>query len=240
MAHAWRLSGNLGALLLLGASVAAQRAAAPAPGPYEPAVLVAGQPPALPAISVSGAGEVALEVAVDASGVPTSLDVLTATPPFTQLVVEAVRRWRFDAASEPDPTADPPAQPGSPQPRRPLPSRVLVLAVVNAPVTLGPTLNEPPTRVKAASAEVPWPRAPLDAPPNSPVTAVSETVLVEARVDSTGRISRARIVQSAPPYDAPALDLVRTWTFRPARRGNTTVPSVVYVVFGFPLPSRNS
>lgn len=227
------------ALAWLAASQLSGQATRPVPrAPYEPAVLVAGQPPSLPAVGVSGAGEVALELSLDAGGSVTTVDVLRSTPPFTALMTEAVRAWRFEPANEEDRDAPVPAPPAA-QPRRKLPSKVLVVAVINPPVTLGPTFNEPPITVKAASPEIPWP-AVLSAPANSPVTAISATVLLEARIAASGRIERARVLRSSPPYDAASLETLRSWSFRPARRGSAAAPSSVYVVFGFPLPIRNS
>jgi TonB family protein len=227
------------ALALLAASQPAGQTARPLPrDPYEPALLIAGQPPELPALGVSGAGEVALEVSIDAGGSPTTIEVLRSTPPFTALMVSAVRGWRFEPANEEDKEAPVPAPPAA-APRRKVPAKVLVVAVINPPVTLGPTLNDPPITVKPASPEVPWP-AVLSAPANSPVTAVSATVLLEARIAASGRIERARVVRSSPPYDPASLETLRSWSFRPARRGNTAAPSFVYIVFGFPLPVRNA
>jgi TonB family protein len=259
MASSWRVGSIVLALTWLAAiPLDGQRGRATAPrDPYEPAMLVAGQPPELPAVSVSGAGQVALEVSLNSTGANTGIELLTTTPPFTAMMIDAVRGWRFDPATEEDKTVEAAAAPvTSPtpaagtaasrgaapgeRPRIKLASKVLVLGVFNAPVTLGPTLNEPPSLLKPGSPEVPWPTGTLDAPPNSVTTRVSTTVLIEAHVSAAGRVDRARVVRSGPPYDAPALDVVRAWTFRPARRGNLTVPSLVYVVFGFPLPSRNS
>jgi TonB family protein len=257
MASAWRVGSVALALTLLAAiPLDGQRGGASAPrDPYEPAVLVAGQPPDLPAVSLSGAGQVALEVSVGSTGANTGIESLTTTPPFTAMMIDAVRGWRFDAATEEDAAAEGPAAPAATaaggsaagraappvaRPRVKVASKVLVLGVFNAPVTLGPTLNEPPSSLKPGSPEVPWPTGTLDAPPNSVTTRVSTTVLIEARVTASGRVDRARVVRSGPPYDAPALEVVRAWTFRPARRGNAAIPSLIYVVFGFPLPSRNS
>jgi TonB family protein len=209
------------------------------PEPYVPAALLLGQPPDLPAISVSGGGEVVLELAVSAAGVPTAITVLRSTPPFTDLLTSAVRTWRFDPATVEGAAAPAPVHPDGEPPRTPVPAHVLVVAVVNPPVTIGPTLGDPPVTVTSPSAAVPWAEA-FAAPPNSPVAAATATVLVEALVDARGAVSRARIRRSAEPYDAPSLEAVRSWTFRPARRDNRPVPSHVYVVFAFPFPVRNS
>jgi protein TonB len=57
-------------------------------------------------------------------------------------------------------------------------------------------------------------------PPDAFVRKVEGVVIVEFVIDSTGRVVRARIVQSIPALDAAALETVRAWIFSPAlKRG---------------------
>ncbi len=49
------------------------------------------------------------------------------------------------------------------------------------------------------------------------------TVVVEFLIDASGRVSRARVVQSIPELDGAALDCVRTWRFKPALRGGKPI-----------------
>jgi len=56
---------------------------------------------------------------------------------------------------------------------------------------------------------------------------------VEASVDATGHVVAATAIRSAPPFDGPALDAVRTWTFRPAQAATGAPPANVYLLFVF-------
>jgi len=72
------------------------------------------------------------------------------------------------------------------------------------------------------------------APPVYPVNArADDTVLVEARVDATGHVVGASAIRSAPPFDGPALQAARFWTFRPAQNPS---PTNVYLLFVFRQP----
>jgi TonB family protein len=205
---------------------------------YVPPTLVSGNSPsALPPLSqVVGGGEVALEVTVDASGAASTIDVLRTTPPYTDLLLAAVRSWRFEPAREEtmEPATD--GRAGAPT-RVNVPSKVLVFGINNSPTVLGPSLATPPATVKSASPEVAFPSS-TSSPPTAPNSTTSVIMLLEVRVGADGRVENARILRSAASYDQLALSAVRGWSFRAARRGNRTVPSMAYVVFGFPIPTN--
>src|SRR5476649_1040507 len=63
----------------------------------QPARFIDGSIPQMPPLA-SGGGDVALSVAVSASGSVGAIDVLRSTPPFTDVVTAAVRTWRFAPA----------------------------------------------------------------------------------------------------------------------------------------------
>ena len=115
-------------------------------------------------------------------------------------------------------------------------SRVLVDAVVGSPSGgYAPTLGTPPKDVSTSDTRVPFPAQTYGAV--YPVNARAEgTVLVEARVDSTGHASAVTAVRSAPPFDSPALDAARSWTFRPAQGAAAPPSTYVYIVFVFRQP----
>src|SRR5580658_9955228 len=74
-------------------------AALAAGGPVAPARYRAGALPAMPAQAASG-GEVFLELTISPSGGVTGVAPLRTTPPFTQLLIGAVRTWQFLPAEE--------------------------------------------------------------------------------------------------------------------------------------------
>lgn len=225
-------------VLALGLIAASLQAQTPAPArvePYSPAALTAGSALALPDAATVGACEVALEISVDATGAPTAIDVLRSTEPCTSLLTAAVKAWRFKPADEAAPP-DAAAAPGALAPRTKVRSRVLAVAVVNAPTLMGPTLGNAPVTVKRPSPEIPWPGA-LSAPGTSPLAFIGATTMVEARIGATGRVESARVIRSGPPYDESSLATVKALSFTAARRAGRAVPSNAYIMFGFPTPA---
>lgn len=200
------------------------------PPPLSPARFHAGTVPALLAMVVGG-GQVILEMTVSPAGRVTAVAPLRITPPFTDLVEDAVRGWRFVPAEQ----IAAPARPGEPPSRSAVEAKVLVVAVFRSPALNAPTLGEPPRDVAAASDDVALPLT-ISAPPFPPSAAGSGVVLLEARVDSSGSVSETRVVHSAPPFEAAAQAALSQWRFRPARVHDVLVPTFVYVLFGFPLP----
>jgi TonB family protein len=112
---------------------------------------------------------------------------------------------------------------------------VLVAAVFRAPTIKVPTVGEIPRDVAVASGETALPF--IVSVPEHPPQAINQgVVLLEARVDRAGNLAEVAVVRSAPPYDDVALDVVKTWKFRPARVRGAAVSSFVYILFGFPVP----
>ncbi len=79
----------------------------------------------------------------------------------------------------------------------------------------------------------PEPGKPVDPKPRRPV---ESTVLVEVRVDAGGGVADAKVIRSAPPFDEPARDAARRWTFRPTRVHGASVARLAYIVFAFRQP----
>jgi TonB family protein len=210
---------------LLGVGLSAQEA-------FSPARYLAGTVPAVP-VMVVGGGEVLLELAVSREGRVTTVSPLRTTPPFTDLVVGAVRGWQFISAEE-----DVPASAGKPASRMPVPSAVLVAAVFRPPALSGPTLGEPSRDMASPSAEAPFPLA-TTVPQFPPLALNSGVVLVEVQVDGDGKVADATVRRSAPPFDDAALKAARLWSFRPARVRGTPVRTRAYILFGFPVPVIN-
>lgn len=204
------------ALLAVGLAVVT---AAPA-APPAPARLRSGALPPLAAMAVGG-GEVFVDVTVNDTGLVTSAVPFRTTPPFTELVVDAVRDWKFRAAHDGD---------------GPIESTVLVAAAYRPPSINVPTLGERPRDVGQPSLGTP---SPVTTPiPGYPHLAFSGgVVLVEARVNAKGVVVEAQVVRSAPPFDAVAVEAARRWRFRPAHRSGAAFDAVVYIIFGFPAPA---
>src|SRR5476651_2310470 len=115
-----------------------------APDRFVPASYVSGELPAAPALAVSG-GEVFLEVLVTNEGRVDSIRTLRTTPPFTDAVIAAVRRWQFRPARKLTPASA----------GEPLAAPVFVAAMFTPPALDGPTLGQPPQDIASASDETP-------------------------------------------------------------------------------------
>lgn len=186
----------------------------------EPARFAGGSIPNAPVMMTAGA-DVIVSAAVSETGAVTAVDVLRSTPPFTDAVVDAVRTWQFSAALDSD--------------RKPMIGHVLIQAIARPPSLNSPTIGTPPKDVAAADTRVPYPAQTQT--PLYPINARAEgTVLVEARVDSTGRVVDATTLRSAPPFDSAALDAARAWTFRPAQGPSAPPSTYAYLVFVFRQP----
>ncbi|HEX6464300.1 MAG TPA: TonB family protein [Vicinamibacterales bacterium] len=185
---------------------------------FEPAQYRGGTVPILPTTAVGG-GEVVLDAAVDARGNVSSVTKLRVSPPFTEMFAGAVRGWSFRPARDMG---------------MPAPSHVLVAVLVRPPaLTIPSTHGEPPQDVAAPRAELPDLVA-LVTPAYPPLAHRSGVVLVEVRIDATGRVTAVRVAQSAPPFDSAASDAAWQCTFRPAMLRGTRVVSLAYIAFGFP------
>jgi outer membrane biosynthesis protein TonB len=188
--------------------------------PFTPAQLQVGNVPQLPPLTVGG-GEVLLEVTVGVNGDVTDVRPVRATPPFTDMLTQSVRAWRFS-----------PAQDAA----RPVESRVLVAGLFRPPALTGPTLGTPPKEVTAPSNDVAVPLRMVT--PDFPVEALrGGVVLLEAHVDGTGAVGDIGLLVSAEPFDEYAGEALSDWTFRPARIRGANASTLVYVVMGFPAPA---
>ena len=203
-----------------------------AEGGFLPAQYRGGTLPPIP-IQALGKGEVFLELTVTSRGGVSAVRTLRATPPFTEAMSTAARSWQFRPAEE---EMEPkPGQPVDATPRRPVESKVLVVGLFRPPTLNTPTLGEPPTDVASPSDETPYPLATV-MPLYPPLARENGIVLVEARIDTGGRVVDATVIRSAPPFDDSARDAARRWSFRPAQVHGTAVASLAYIVVAFRQP----
>ena len=194
-----------------------------------PPRLQGGAAPALPALAVGG-GQVLLEVSIDSSGEVTGVTPLRVTPPFTELVSNAVRNWRFKPA-----TATVVRDDGLAEAPKSVSARALIAAHFRPPTLITPTLGERPADAESPSSGVPFPVATVE-PPYPPKAISSGVVMIEALVDERGNVTEATVIRSAPPFDGPALEAARRWRFRPATLAGRAAAGYVYLIFGFPQP----
>ena len=216
------------AVTFLAATLSAQES-------WTPPRLQTGSSPATPVMAVSG-GEVFLEVTVTETGVVSYIDVLKATPPFTDMVLDAVRGWTFLPAERTEEvTSGTPPSAATELVTEPVVSKVFVGVIFRPPSLYTPTLGSPPTDVAAPTEEV---AAPLSsATPGFPPQALfSGTVLTEVTIGVDGRVSNIEVIQPAAGFDELAVGAARQWSFRPARVNGRFEETYAYIAFAFRAP----
>ena len=115
---------------------------------FTPPRLTSGDPPGLPAPTVVGGGEVLVDATIDRSGALTHPILLRNTPPYGQMVLDAIAQWHFTPAHGP----------GADGTDEIVEAPVLIAAVYRAPTVFnGPTLGTPPVDLSRAPAEIPYP-----------------------------------------------------------------------------------
>ncbi len=186
---------------------------------YLPASYRSGEIPVQPP-QVPGGGQVLLELTVGNDGKVLKGHTLRSTPPFTELLVDAVRLWKFQPAEDRGDEVE---------------SGVLVAALFRPPTLVSPAAGEPTKDVTPPSNSIPMPYTMVQ--PDYPPGAVADgVVLVETIVERDGTVEAARVLRSAAAFDQAATDAVLQWKFRPARRDGQPVPSFAYIIFGFRQP----
>ena len=64
---------------------------------------------------------------------------------------------------------------------------------------------------------------------------VQGVVIIEARIERDGTVSRARVLKSIPELDDAAVEAVRQWEFTPTLLNGVPVPVIMTVTVQFTL-----
>jgi outer membrane biosynthesis protein TonB len=197
---------------------------------FTPPRLIGGDPPGLAPPNVVAGGEVLVEATVDKTGAVSRAILIRNTPPYGQMVLDAVKHWRFTPAHDL----------GEDGRDEAVESSVLIAAVYRSPTLMnGPTVGTAPVDVSRPSSAAPYPV--VMSPPVHPIQAPSAgVVLLEVSLDEAGITRAIRTVRSNPGLDAAARDAVGKWNFRGASFRSRPVASRAYVIVGFPEPILNS
>jgi TonB family protein len=188
--------------------------------------------PAVP-LRALGGGVVIVELVVDDQGNTVRVRPLRTTAPYTELVIQAVKAWRFSPAQE---LLEPPARSPAEPLVRSIAANVLVAALFRPPAIYANTTSAEPARdVSGPSDDVPFPLT-TATPALHPFARDPGVVLVEGRLNADGTVGDARVRSSRPPFDDAALDAARQWQFRPARVARGPNSSRIYLMFGFRTP----
>lgn len=65
---------------------------------------------------------------------------------------------------------------------------------------------------------------------------VQGTVILELRIDTTGKVTDASVLRSVPLLDQAALDAVRQWAYAPTCLNGAGIPLIIVVTVQFKLP----
>jgi outer membrane biosynthesis protein TonB len=199
------------------------------PPAYVPPRFLRGDLPPVSPPNVIAGGEVLIEAIVDQRGALTRPVVLRSTPPFTNMVLDAIGRWSFKPAEAPRPDNS----------VGPVEAAILIAAVYRPPqLTNGPTLGEPPKDISKPSTDVAYPVSVVTPsyPPQVASGLNASVVLYEVSLDERGKITTARAVASDPGFDDASHDALMQWNFRPSTYRGRPAPAVAYVLFGFAVP----
>jgi periplasmic protein TonB len=105
-------------------------------------------------------------------------------------------------------------------------------------VLISPPVQKPAGPVRVADLPVP-PRKIVDARPVYPEIARQVkregTVVMEAVLDTTGRVTQLRVIQSVPLLDQAAMDAVRQWRYTPTTLGGHPVSVLMTITIRFQL-----
>ncbi len=165
----------------------------------------------------------------DAARVGLALDLRNAWTSSRAAVLDAVRQWQFEA-----PAAAP---------------MLLLTDVVVGPAGAGGALGGPESSAtgQAGAVREPLriggtigpPKKIVDVPPAYPQVAkdagVSGVVIVEATIDTEGRVQDVRLLRSIPLLDQAAIDAVKQWRYTPTWLNGEPVPVTMTMTINFTL-----
>jgi protein TonB len=82
-------------------------------------------------------------------------------------------------------------------------------------------------------------------PQNLKQKGISGKVVIEATVDTTGKVSNAKILESSDPaFSEAVLKAIRQWMFNPATKDGQPISSKIQVPFSFktmkPVPEKSA
>ena len=197
---------------------------------FSPPRLVKADLPPLPAPTIAGGGEVLIEAIVDQTGKAGRPIVLRGTPPYTQMVLDAMALWRFEPAHTvtPDGTKTVVDMP------------IAIAAIYRPPVLMNtPTIGEPARDWSKPSTDLAYPLS-LDMPNYPPQARDGGVVLLEVALDETGVVKETRGVASTGGFESTAREALAKWRFRGGAYRARPVSTTAYVLFGFRAPVVSS
>ena len=197
---------------------------------FTPPRLLKAQLTPLPAPTIAGGGEVLIEAIVDRTGRVGRPIVLRGTPPYTNMVLEAIATWQFEAARERSLTGVDSA----------VEMPVAIAAIYRSPVLMNaPTIGEPPRDWSKPSTEIAYPMS-MEMPNFPPQARDGGVVLLEVTLNEAGVVTDTRGIASTGGFESASREAVAKWRFRGGSHRARPVPATAYVLFGFRPPVVSS
>jgi TonB family protein len=166
-------------------------------------------------------------------GVDRQTDAITVLEAFTKNATDAVRQWRYDPPAN-APISFPVTFAFHSEPAAAMAANANDAQTSRVTGDDSSWMTDGALRVGGAIAP---PKKLRHVPPVYPPIAmsahVSGVVIIEARVEGDGRISRARVLKSIPLLDQAALDAVYQWEFTPTLMNGTPTPVIMTVTVNF-------
>jgi len=167
--------------------------------------------------------------------VPPETALKSAADAFVYESAAALRRWQYDRPTRPPIsfsvafTFKPDAETTSTQ----------IAAAVPLPPPVLPAGARTPEPVRVGNG-IMSPRLVTRVEPVYPAQAlaarVEGTVILEMRIDPTGKVTEAMVLRSEPLLDPAALDAVKKWVYAPTCLYGAAIPTIVTVAVTFELP----
>jgi TonB family protein len=186
---------------------------------YEPPALQNGTVEPVE-IMTAAAGMVLADLTVSERGMVTNTRLIQDVAPFGDLTRKSIASWRFTPARLDRVATE---------------SHVLVIGLYRPPAILFPVPEVPRAPAPDDDDSIPFPTN-LVVPPYPPNHIGSESVLVQADVDETGRVTAASALTPSTGFDGSAVSTAREWTFRPAMKDGKAVPSRIFMIVSFRQP----
>ena len=92
---------------------------------------------------------------------------------------------------------------------------------------VGPSTISPPTRIVYVKPEY---------SERARTAKAQGIVVLEAQIETDGRVCNPRVLRSIPLLDQSAIDAVLQWRFTPAKRDGVAVPVITTMTVNFRLP----
>ncbi len=112
-----------------------------------------------------------------------------------------------------------------PPPPPPPPPGSASSSMTGAPVRVGGNIRTP-TKTR---------NVPPVYPPEAQAARIQGVVIIEATIDTDGRVYDARVLRSIPLLDEAAIDAVRQWEFTPTEVNGVRVPVIMTVTVNFTM-----